>query len=486
MDVLNLLIKEKSIAGVEISGNVIRIAYFRSKKKIGRKTHPDKAKLPEHELVLIEEPIAVNVISEGTVVNKESLGKALKDIWTKVGLNANYAIVAIPENKIYSHIFPFPQAVNESRLEEAINLAIDFQLPMKKKDAYIGWEHVGDSPLINEILISIIPKTIANDYIEALNYANIKLLALESHLASIARSIALKHNQAALFTKKNPDGVTICILQDRAIRFSRTIPTIFIKEDAFLVNETNRIKTSFESEKKIPVEECSLAHATIRDEYLIYPEPNGSTPELQSKWLIAVGAAIRGKIPKGQDNHISLLPVGTAQSYAYQKTTTFITLVRTMIISISVFFLVAFFAAYLFIFSLWRISQKTDSTISVPSIPQDILQKEVWIKKVNLMTQTSQIILSTTVNWSILLDDINSRVINGILITNFSVTSIHDQVVLTGTAKDRNTLNEFKKTLQLSLYVTALELPIKNLEQKGNIPFSISFRLNNPSMLYFQ
>ena len=486
MNIINLLIKEKHIVGVEISGNVIRIAYFRSGKKMSKKASPDNTQLPEHELVLIEESIPTNTISEGVVINKELLGKTLKSVWTKAKLNANYAVVAIPENKIYSHIFPFPKTVNTSRLEEAINLAIDFQLPIKKSDAYIGWEHAGNSHVINEIFISLIPKTIADGYIETLHYAGIKLLALESHLASIARSIKLNQSQATLLTKKNPDGTTIFILQDGAICFSRTLPATFIKEDDVLINETEHIKTSFESEKKISVGELLLTQAAIRDEYLAYPEFNGSTPELQSKWLIAIGAAMRGKIPKGKDNYISFLPVGTAQAYAYQKTTTFITLIRNIIIGVSIFFLFTFFAAYLFIFFLLQTSHKTNSNASIPLISQDRLQEEARIKRINLMIQGSQTILSTTVNWSTLLDDIYPRVIDGIFVTNFSVTSVNDQIVITGIAKNRNTLNEFKKSLQMSPYVTEVNLPIKNLEQKGDIPFSISFRLNDPHMLYYQ
>ena len=102
------------------------------------------------------------------------------------------------------------------------------------------------------------------------------------------------------------------------------------------------------------------------------------------------------------------------------------------------------------------------------------------------MTEASRVILSTTPHWSILLEDINSRVISGILITNFSAVSIAEHMSMTGTAKDRNTLNLFKKSLQDSIYLTEVELPIKNLEQKVDIPFSISFRLNDPSMLYYK
>lgn len=483
MNILNLLTKEKRIAGIEINNQVIRIAYFRPKKRFSGKALINNQ---EHDLLLIEEPISTNIVRNGIVLDKELLGKTLKDIWTRSKLNSNYAIVSIPEDKIYSHIFPFPKTVNDNQLKEAIDLAINFQLPIKKSDAYIGYENAGDSHIVNEVLISAIPKKVADDYIESLNYAGIKVLALESHIASIARSIKLKLGQATLITKKNVNGATIFVLKDGSLRFSRNLPEENLKENDLILNESNRIKNSFESEKKTTVAEILLNDAKIKEEYLKYTELSAISEDLQSKWLIALGTAIRGEIPKGKDNHISLLPIGTKEAYAYQQMTTFIVLIRNLIIGVSIFFLFTFIASYLFIFSLSQTISKTNKNTPFTPAPPDMIQKEARIKKVNEINETSKNILSSMPMWSILLDDVNSRTIEGIMISNFSILSINDPIQIIGIAKDRETLNLFKKSLQSSMYLTNVELPIANLEQKGNIPFSMSFRLINPNMLYYK
>ena len=122
MNILNLLTKEKRVAGIEISDSVVRIAFFRPNKKGKEPTSihlvsMDKAqavslevsaeKKLNDELVLIEEPIAANIIADGEVVDVELLGKTLKTIWEKAKLGTDYAIVAIPDDKIYSKIFSF-------------------------------------------------------------------------------------------------------------------------------------------------------------------------------------------------------------------------------------------------------------------------------------------------------------------------------------------------------------------------------------------
>lgn len=487
MNILNLLTKEKRIAGIEINNQVIRIAYFRPKKGFIKQTLVNNIKNNlEHDLLLIEEPISTNIVRDGIVLDKELLGKTLKDIWTRSKLNSNYVIVSIPEDKVYSHIFPFPKTVNENQLKEAIDLAINFQLPIKKNDAYIGYENAGDSHVVNEVLISAIPKKIADDYIESLNYAGIKVLALESHLASIARSIQLKLGQATLITKRNVNGATIFILKDASLRFSRNIPEENSKENDFIDNEADRIKNSFESEKKNMVVKIALSDAKIKEEYLKYTELNSVPKELQSKWLIALGTLIRGEIPKGKDNHISLLPIGTKEAYAYQQMTTFIVLIRNMTIGVSIFFLFTFISSYLFIFSLSQTLNKTNKNTPFLPAPADMVLKEARIKKINELNNTSKNILSEMPMWSILLDNINSLTIEGISISNFSISSINDSIQIIGIAKDRDTLNLFKKSIQSSTFLTNVELPIANLEQKGNIPFSMSFRLKNPNMLYYK
>ncbi len=485
MNILNLLTKKKYFTGVEISDLNIRIAYFRPKKKVTKQILKSITETLENELILVEESIPENIIANGAIVDKELFRKIIKDIWKREKLYGSYAVVSIPEDKIYSHIFPFPKTVSDIHLKEAIDLAIDFQLPFKRDTVYIGWEDTDGAGETNKILVSTIPKNIADDYIKTLEEAGVNTFALESHIASIARSVKLQPGELSLLTKKNQSSVTIFTVKDNILQFSRTLPALFIKEENFLKDETNKIKNSLESELKETIHEVSFTETTIRDKFLKYLE-NISNLEPQSKWLIPVGAVVRGEISQGQDNQISLLPVGIAETYKYHNIKTFTKLTRNLLIVVSLFFLFTFIAAYLYIFSVSQIIQNESSILSTFPVTSDIIQKESLIKKVNSLTLVSQSILSNTPNWSILIDEINSRVIPGITMSSFGAPSLSDMMFVTGTAKSRDILNQFKKSFQASTYFTEIDLPITNLEQKADIPFSISFHLKDPSMLYYK
>jgi len=491
MNTLSLLTKEKLVAGIEISDSVIRVAFFRPHKKrfwkqtrsststhaINKKERDEKLE----ELIRIEEPIAANIINDGVVIDAELLGKTIKNIWTKAKLETDYAIVAIPDDKIYSRIFSFPKSVEGAKLTEAMRLAIGFQLPTETEDMYLDWEKVNGTSSANEILLSTIPRSVVQGYIAALEFAGIKTLALESHLASIARVVEVAPGVATLFIKKTPDGATVFVLEDGILRFSRTLPAHFIQERQ-IPDEIKKIKNSLSVEAGKEIVEQELAQASICAKYK--KDAQFSSPE--SKWLIALGAVIRGKIPEGGDNLISLLPVGTEEAYAYQRATTFTILVRNLIIGVSIFFIVAYSATYLFVLSLSQNAATQIITLGASAIPPELAEKEQQISNVNALTEAGVAFLAQTPLWSEILTEFSQRTPDGITISMFSAPSFTGKMSLTGVASTRTILNNYKTTLQASTLLSEVELPLTNLEQKDKIPFTISFRLIDPSALYYK
>lgn len=488
MNIINLLRKEKYVAGIEIDDSAVRLAFFppQQKKWYFSFTKKENTVTIKKELILLEENLPKNVVDEGIVINQTLLAETLKKIWDKAKLNTNYAIVAIPDDKIYTRVFSFPKTVDQTRLKDAMTIGSSFQLPMKTEDVYLDWENIQSiqPKNINEVLLSAIPKKIAEGYIEALNMAGIKPIALESHLASIARAVKTETANAIIFTKETNDDATIFILKEQTVRFSRAVPTRFISKTKF-ADEVKKVKLAFESEmpkdaEPLPV--IDIAKANIRDEYAHFSE----FTEPKTKWLVALGAAIRGSISEGSDNMISLLPIKTEEAYAYQKAATFIILIRNMTIGVSVFFVIVFLIMYFFILSLSQRVNRSIANNSASAISSEILSKESSINNINALTSTGKTILSETPVWSTFLEEIQRRNISGIAISTLIVSSPTADISIAGVAKDRLTLNQFKKTIQESPMFNNVILPITNLEQKEKIAFSISFRLKDPSELYYK
>ncbi|MEK7538803.1 MAG: hypothetical protein AAB552_03095 [Patescibacteria group bacterium] len=481
MNILNLLTQKKNVVGIEISDSLIRIAFFRAPKKLSHKKNKEKNLAPHDELILVEEPIPSNIIADGVVIDKDLLAKTLQLLRTKIKIDTNYAIVSIPDNKIYSRIFSFPKSVGDTRIPEAMRLAISLQLPIKTESAYLDWERVFDTHGTNEILLSTIDRTVAQGYVEALDKAGWKMVALESHLASIARSIKLPPNQTTLLTEKFPDGTTVFSVKNGSLRFARTLPLASVPEER-VAREVRNIKSFLESDSKTPIIEQAIMEAHIRDDYAEHPALTAP----KAKWLIPLGALIRGQIPEGRDNLISLLPVGTEEAYAYQKASIFMVLFRNITIGVSIFFMVAYLGAYLFVLFLSQNAVKTISTLSSYSVPPELIQKEAMITHTNGMTQAGEAILKETPVWSGVIEEVLSRVTENIIISTFSTGTVGDKMSVVGVSGNRDSLNRFKKSLQASPMFADVELPLTNLEQKTNIPFSVAFRLKDPSAVYYK
>lgn len=484
MNLFNLLTKEKTVAGLEIDDSAVRVAFFPLHPKNNFLYNKKDNEDIKQKLIVLEEPLPANVVSEGVVVNRVLLAKTIKSILTKAKLNTDYAIVAIPDDQIYLRIFSFPKTVDESRIKEAMSLSSSFQLPIKTEDVYLDWEQIKSNKSVNEVLLSAIPKTVANGYIEALNLAGVKPIALESHLSSIARAIKTDSDEATIFTKETDDDATVFLLKERTVRFSRAIPTRFISKNKFK-EEVKKIKSSFEAEMSKdakPITVVDIDSASIRDEYANLTE----LTEPKTKWLVALGAAIRGSIPEGADKMISLLPIKTEDAYAYHKAETFAELVRNVTIGISIFFITAFLFVYFFILSLSQNVNQSIASSSTETISSEIISKEGFINNVNSLTNTSKVILSETPTWSIFLDEIHRLSTQGIIISTLGASSLTSPISMNGTAKDRATLNMFKKTLQESPMLTDITIPITNIGQRENITFSVSFRIKEPSKLYYK
>jgi Tfp pilus assembly PilM family ATPase len=483
MNILHALTRKKNVVGIEISDSLIRLAFFRaSKKKPKRKKEGgDTAYAFNEELVLIEEPLEARVVTDGIVADKELLTKILRLLRTKIKVETNYAIVSIPDGKIYSRIFSFPKSVGEARLPEAMRLAINFQLPMQTERLYLDWEQVPGSTNTNEILLSTIDRTVAQDYMDALEGAGWKTLALESHLASIARAIKITPDQTTLFTKKCPDSTTVFALKNGSLVFSRALPVSFVPAEK-IAAEVQNIKKALAASLKTPLILGNLMETPIRSDCAEYP----ALTVPKAKWLIALGAVIRGRIPEGQDKLISLLPVGTEEAYAYQKATVFGMLLRNLTVGISIFFVISYLGAYILILSLAQQANKTVIASSMSPVFPELLAKETVVNNTNAITKIAEIILKETPLWSSLLEELRARIINDIIISSFTANSIHEKILLVGVARNRNTLNNFKKNLQESPMLTEIELPLTNLDQKADIPFSVSFRIKDISTIYYK
>jgi Tfp pilus assembly protein PilN len=264
------------------------------------------------------------------------------------------------------------------------------------------------------------------------------------------------------------------------LRFSRILPfNYFPKKE--LAKEIGKIVKFYETENNDKPAVYDFSELKIIDEFKSDPRVKKD----ETRWLVALGAAFRGLMPRPEDNLVSLMPVGTEEAYEYQKATVFTEFTASLIIGLSVFFSGIFIIAWLMMLSIQQNAlNQLESFSSVP-LPAGSVELEEKANRFNeLVSQTANIV-KTFPRWSILLEELKLRVIPGISISNFSLPSPEATFSLNGIAENRDTLNRFKKSLEESPLLAEIKLPLTDLEKKEKIPFSISFKLKDPSILKY-
>lgn len=463
-----ILVPEEAIAGLEITDSNLRLVLLNLDKKTGL------ISVKEH----LERPLEPGIIVNGEIKDTAKLYSALLDFKKNLMPPVDYIVASIPSDPIYSKILSFPKSIEGVKLDEAVKLAVDFQLPYKSAEAYCSWEACADEAS-QKVFVAEAQKNIIDPYLECLRKA-FHLIALEFQADSISRAASLEKNKAILLKITSQTSTGFFIIKNQAIIFSRILSNRLPEKK--LQEEPEKILSFYESaanEKISRIIDLNQNPIAI-GEKIEFPEQN------KNPWLAALGAAERGIIPRSEDNFVSLSPISPQKAYKYHKAVGFSSIMTKLIIGLSIFFTAAFLGTWILMITLQQQETgKTDDLSNLPSMP-DLTAVEQKIQTANALISTTAGILKTSPRWSILINELQSSVIDGITISSLDFPSAEGVITITGLAKDRPTLNQFRDKLKSSAMLKDVRLPLTNLEQREGIPFTISFQLSNPALIYLK
>lgn len=101
------------------------------------------------------------------------------------------------------------------------------------------------------------------------------------------------------------------------------------------------------------------------------------------------------------------------------------------------------------------------------------VEKNKKIKEVNSLINQTDIIQQVYTPWSDIIIDISNAVPNGIVLTNISLNSGNKNFVFSGNADTRDNLLEMQKNLKALSFIEDVKIPVSQLTEKENFPFTI-------------
>lgn len=471
MNLTKFFTNEGDIAGLEINDSVLRLVFLKSKKN-----EPPKVKFS------LEENITDGDFQGGVIKNPESFLKGLKNLLARAKPKIKFVIVSIPSDNIYAKVFSFPPGVVGERLDNSIKLATEFQLPKETDKVYLDWEKLPEADH-NMALLSLANRELINNLIAPIESAGLKILAVEYHQMSLARALTLPPDQAVMLIEKNQSGYIFSVIKNKAVRFLRGLPRERLRSS--LGSEAIRMRDYFEIEDS-PLKKIILLGDFSQNEVdsLIKEKRDlevSELPTMDTVPPIALGAALRGLIPRSDDALISLMESGTEEAYVQKKALTFADFLTKISLIIAAFFVLAYAATWILVV---RIEEDFNKQITVITSRPDqtaAVELENQLTKYNSRIGQTAVLVKEEISWSKLLTLINKTLPPGLTVTNVSAPSLTAPITLVGVSKDRPALKAFKKNLDETPELKDIVLPQTNLEKRSDIPFMASFNISDPS-----
>lgn len=211
----NFLSKSLSAFGLSISGSSLKIMRLEKKgKDLSIKAYSSAA-FPKSLMAndLIADQKAFDFLLKQSL-QKPQFGR----------LDTNYVVASLPESKSFVRVIQIPK-MSDSEAESAVPYEAENFIPMPVDQVYLDWQKIGESADKMNILMIASPKEFVDKYLETLDSAGLKPVALEVESQSCHRAIiSEKSRETLLLVDLDAFRSSLVMVEDGNIQFTSTVP----------------------------------------------------------------------------------------------------------------------------------------------------------------------------------------------------------------------------------------------------------------------
>lgn len=201
--------------GLEISGNSLKIL------ELGKKGSQFTLKAC-HNTPLPKGLVVNDAITDlktfdyllHTALQKPQLGK----------VGSSYVVASLPESKSFVRVIQIPQ-MSDSEAENAVPYEAESFIPLPIDQVYLDWQKIGNVGEKMNILMIASPKDFVDKYLEFLDKAGLKPVALEVESQSCHRAlIAPGSDETTLIIDIGASRSSLLMVEAGNLQFTSTIP----------------------------------------------------------------------------------------------------------------------------------------------------------------------------------------------------------------------------------------------------------------------
>ncbi len=286
------------------------------------------------------------IVADGAVKDAAALTSALKELHRRVKRNAHplHAVLVLPSHAVAWVPLAVP-AVPEEAMEETARANLAIASPYPSEETYSDYLFLGERYLGDEAqrgIAGMFARREAVDaYVAAARAAGFSPVAVEPPALGVIRALreeGVLGEKAVIMRRETPEGAELILARGGIVVMSRF----------FYWSETEcGAGEGLDAETK----RLMLYHQGTWGEAaeLMAVPALPRYQDLAPQWFSALGAALRGRIPRGDDRLPTLALVGAAREYYQGLLLNFIVLWRNLFAVTAAALLVLFLASYLFL-----------------------------------------------------------------------------------------------------------------------------------------
>src|SRR3989338_10670691 len=207
--------KTESAFGLDVSGSSFKIIELNSRRQATQVKGFADTPFPKG-LILND---AISDVKTFTYLIKQALDRP------QFGhISTNRAIVSLPESKSFIRVIQIPQ-MSDTEAESAVPFEAESFIPLPIDQVYLDWQKLGEAGDKLNILIIASPKDFVDKYLDALDKAGLKSVALEVESQSCHRALVDPGSkETMLIVDLDAYRSSLIMVEEGMLQFTSTIP----------------------------------------------------------------------------------------------------------------------------------------------------------------------------------------------------------------------------------------------------------------------
>lgn len=169
--------------------------------------------------------LPVGIVKGGVIQDMDALVAHVKQAAQEakpstVSIGTMYC--AIPESKVFTHVFSFPRELGKKELEDAINIQFSEYFPFEKEQTYYDWDIVQETEQTRMVLVGATEKVYVDQLQELAKVLGVKLGGIDIESVSTARAIVPtpEEQHAVMMIDMGANVTSLSVFDEHALQMT--------------------------------------------------------------------------------------------------------------------------------------------------------------------------------------------------------------------------------------------------------------------------